>query len=208
MSGVRELPLTHVSDARIAQGLVEGDARAAAAAWDRFHRLVRGLIRRMLGEDEVEDRVQEVFLRLIRQAKTIQRPEALRSFIVGMTLRVARSELRKRRVRRILMLSSPSEMPIIAHHPDMEAREALRRLLTLLDRLGTEERLAFVLRSAEGMALDEVAQHLGCSLATAKRRILRATDQLETWVQGDAALLGYLRPKTRPEVRREPQSHC
>ena len=41
----------------------------------------------------------------------------------------------------------------------------------VLDAVTIEGRLAWTLRHVEGMTLPEVAQHCGCSLATAKRRI-------------------------------------
>lgn len=41
----------------------------------------------------------------------------------------------------------------------------------ILDRLPAAERLAWSLRHVDGERLDEVAEHCGCSLATAKRRI-------------------------------------
>jgi RNA polymerase sigma-70 factor (ECF subfamily) len=49
----------------------------------------------------------------------------------------------------------------------------------LFERLSADERIALVLRRVEGMALPEIAEHTGLSLATVKRRLKAAEERLE-----------------------------
>jgi RNA polymerase sigma-70 factor (ECF subfamily) len=58
--------------------------------------------------------------------------------------------------------------------------------------LGDRDRIAFVLQNMEGLTLEESAQSLGVSLATLKRRLARASQRIEFFVQRDAALSSYL----------------
>ena len=58
-----------------------------------------------------------------------------------------------------------------------ESRETVRRVYAILDRLAADLRIAFTLRFVERHSLAEVAALTGCSLATAKRRISRATQR-------------------------------
>jgi RNA polymerase sigma-70 factor (ECF subfamily) len=58
--------------------------------------------------------------------------------------------------------------------PDLEASEALRTTYRLLSSLNIDEQIAFTLRFIEGMELREVAGACGVSLATTKRRLVRA----------------------------------
>jgi RNA polymerase sigma-70 factor (ECF subfamily) len=57
--------------------------------------------------------------------------------------------------------------------PDAEARRAVTRICEVLDEVDERGRMAFVLRHVEGYELTEVAQSLGCSLATAKRSLAK-----------------------------------
>src|SRR5689334_18989568 len=78
---------------------------AAGRLWDRHSPMVRRILRRILGPTaDVEDAVQDAFLRLFRDLSSLRDPSALRSFLIGITLHVAKSELRKRRARRWLLL--------------------------------------------------------------------------------------------------------
>src|SRR5262245_34542217 len=103
LASVHRLPLANADDAAIARAAAEGHAGAASIAWDRFSPLVRGLLRRSFGpQTDVEDLLQEVFLRFFRQLPTLRDPAAVRSFLIGITIRVVGTELRRRRVRRWL----------------------------------------------------------------------------------------------------------
>lgn len=179
----------------MARAVLEGQPGAPAAAWDRFSPLVRGLLRRSLGPgNDVEDHVQEVFLRFFREIPRLREVSLARSFLVGITVRVARSELRRRRFRRWLSLTDDGAIPDIAAPTSEAARDALRRLYALLDRVADDERLAFVLRHFEGFELTEVAAGLGVSLATAKRRVARVTAHVHAQISRDPVLAAYLAP--------------
>lgn len=182
------------------------DPAAERMLWDRFSSLVRGLLRRGLGPDElVEDGVQECFLRLFENIARVEEASALRSYVVSVTLNILRMELRRRKMRTFfgffshervededaIRLSTPSADPA--------ERFALARLYEILGRLRTEERLAFVLRHVEGMELTEVAGALGVSLATAKRRIARASRRVTAQVERDPVLAEYLSRREPPE---------
>jgi RNA polymerase sigma-70 factor (ECF subfamily) len=87
-------------------------------------------------------------------------------------MRTTLTELRRRRVRRWLRLSNDGVLPEPAGlSGDPRAKEAVRRLYAVLDELPDRERLAFVLRHAEGNELTETAALLGVSLASRQSRL-------------------------------------
>jgi RNA polymerase sigma-70 factor (ECF subfamily) len=182
-------------DAAVARALAEGQPPAAVIAWDRYAPLVRGVLCRSIGIDaDVEDLVQEVFLRFFSQIGALRDPAALRPFLIGITLHVVGSELRRRRVRRWLRLTDDGNLPERVSGDDGdEARAAVRRLYAILDRLDDAGRLIFVLRHIEGLELTEVAASLGTSLATTKRRLAKVTARVQAMVERDPALAEYVR---------------
>jgi RNA polymerase sigma-70 factor (ECF subfamily) len=182
------------SDADLVYALRAGEPGAAQAIWDRHSTTVHRFLLRALGRpsEEVEDLTQEVFLRVLTRADVIREPAALREFIVSVAVRVLRWELRRRWVRRVVRLSEGGQLPEVAvPGADHEARQALARCYAILDRLGTRERLAFVMCCLEDMTMDEVAERLGTSLSTAKRAVGRATAIVSAQVGQDANLRDY-----------------
>jgi RNA polymerase sigma-70 factor (ECF subfamily) len=187
-------PRAETTDAELVSRAIEGDGEAAAAIWSRYIVLVRTILRRGLGTNDVDDISQEVFINLYRSLADLRDCKSLRSFIIGITLHLAGTELRRRRARAWLRLTptgSLSDYDVPACD-DPEARRALGRLYRILDQLGTRARLAFILRYIQGMELTEVADALRISLATAKRQLARASSRVFTLVKGDAALTEYL----------------
>lgn len=191
---VRELRAAPLDDASLARRAAEGHPAAARAVWDRYSRMVRGLLRRTLGPDQdVEDLLQESFLRFFQSVGGLRDPSLLASFLVGITLRVARSELRRRRVRRILRLTDPAELPEPVGPPsDEAARRAVRDLYAVLDGVQPDTRIVFVLRFVERLELTEIAVALDCSLATAKRRIARAEEIVQRRIARTPDLAAWL----------------
>lgn len=170
---------------------------AAGRLWDRHSPVVRRILRRILGPTvDVEDAVQDAFLRLFRDLSSLRDPAALRSFLIGITLHVGKSELRKRRARRWLLLGdaiaqAEPEAYTDPHYP--EQRAALVRLYEVLDRVGAERRVVFVLRFVEELELAEISAVLGCSLSTTKRRVADAAERVSALARNDPLLAPYVR---------------
>jgi len=156
--------------------------------------MVRGMLRRSLGpSNDVEDLVQEVFLGFFQSVKDLRDPSAMRSFLIGITLRTAGSSLRRKRVRRWLFLTDTGTVPEAAGAPeDTDAREALSRLYAVLDKIDDQGRLAFVLRHFEGYELTEVAAALDCSLATIKRKLAKSQERVHAMLARDPVLAKYI----------------
>jgi RNA polymerase sigma-70 factor, ECF subfamily len=179
-----------LADADLVALALARDPRAGGLVWDRYARTVHGVLQRALGPGhDVEDRAQDVFLVFFRNVESLRDPSALRPFLIGIALRTARTELRKRRVRRWLHLSPDGDLPEVpTGGGEHRARAALRRLYAVLDTLSDRERLAFVLRHAEGYELTETASLLGVSLATVKRVLSRAEARVEAAARDDDLL--------------------
>jgi RNA polymerase sigma-70 factor (ECF subfamily) len=126
--------------------------------------------------------------------------------VVAITVHYIRSQFRKRRVRRLFGLYGDPGMPA-APLPEAVANPAaplaLRALYRALDRLPTDERLAFTLRFFEGAELAEGAQLASVSVATFKRRLTAAKRRLWTLTGEDPLLAPYLATDAACAVRAE-----
>jgi RNA polymerase sigma-70 factor (ECF subfamily) len=179
-------------DVALVRDVVAGAPGAPARLWDRYAALVHGSVSRSLGPDaDVDDLVQEVFLRLFDRLHTLRDASALRSFVYSIVVRVLRHELRRRWVRRIMRpLDRDVDEPAGPIASD-DSREAVRRLYRILDRLDGKERTAYVLRQIEGLTLEETATAAGVSLATIKRTLARASLRVDAELRADPMLRRY-----------------
>jgi RNA polymerase sigma-70 factor (ECF subfamily) len=141
---------------------------------------VAALAARLAGRaGEVEDIVQDVFFHCARKIHTIPTVADSRPWLRTVTVRVVRKRLRRRKWAAWFHSSEDglADLPYRGLGP--EERTMLHGLYAALDKLPLDERLAWTLRHIEGATLDEVALGCDCSLATAKRRIAKASVTLE-----------------------------
>lgn len=190
---VDQAQLAEPDDTALVQAASAREQWAATAIWNRYAPMVYGLLDRALGSaGESEDLTQEVFLRVFAAIGKLRDPSALRSFIYSAALRMLRWHLRSKRIRRLLTLSDSGQLPDRASAAtDSEGRELLRRFYRLLDTLSANDRTAFVLRHIEGLSLQEIVIATGASLATVKRRVRRASNEVGTLAKADPELVHY-----------------
>ncbi len=185
------------TNTELVRALGARDPRAAVLAWRRHSPKIFRIVQRTLGSNgDAEDLTQDIFLRVFSRIGTLRDPEAFSSFVLSIALRMIKHHLRYRNVRKILM-----GVPEVPDTPvpglDLDARRTLRRFYEILDTLPADERLVFALRHIEGMTLAEVASASGVSLATAKRRLQRASARLAKKALQDPALARYSSRMTR-----------
>ncbi len=179
------------TDRDLVAALGAGEPWAMAETWNRFAPMVLTTARRALGSrTEAEDVVQDVFIQVFRKACTLRDPDSLRSFIYSFAVRVLKAELRRRKIRGWLLFLPDAPLDCGARTLDVEARDLLRKLYALLDRLSPRNRLAFVLRRMEAMTVEEIAATMDISTSTAKRAIAHAVNRLSRWVDADPELAG------------------
>jgi len=189
---VVELPVAGLDDEELLRQLKNSRASAFRELFDRHGRLVRGVLIRMLSaQADVDDLTQETLLVVVRRVDQIRDPAALRSFVYSVAVRVARNELRRRAVRRwIPWADAPHEARTVPPR-DAVASEAVQRIYSVLERMSSELRIAFVLRFVEQHDLADGARLAGCSLATFKRRVSRAKARFESVARRDPALVDW-----------------
>lgn len=174
------------NDRELVAAVLAGDPEAALELYQTHAENVRRLLWQLLGPDpELEDVTQQVFLAVADSLHRLDKPGSLGSWIVGITIRTARREIRRRQKWRRHRDLSPQETPESTAPSTAADQHRVTRTLQILDTLDPAERIAFVLRYAEGYRLGEIATACDCSLATVKRRIGRARSSVHALAQQD-----------------------
>jgi RNA polymerase sigma factor (sigma-70 family) len=160
--------------------LARGDGEAFAALVVRHGPMVRGVCRRVLGDDHAaEDALQATFLVLARRAASVRPRSAVASWLHGVARRVAlkarTAESRRRRH------ETRAAVPACGGGDLLDALSA-RELLALLDeevtRLPEAYRAPVVLCGLEGRSQDDAARLLGWTPGSVKGRLERGRRRL------------------------------
>lgn len=173
-------PAQGPADEQLVAAVASGDQEALRLLYRRYVRPVSALAARLVGDlPATEEIVQEVFVRVWRQAATF-RPEraSFATWLLGITHHLAVDELRRRRVRQARQAApnalgerEPAETPDLAAMVD---RGALRgRVRAALGQLTPDQREAIVLAYYGGLTQVEIAARLAEPLGTIKSRIRR-----------------------------------
>jgi RNA polymerase sigma-70 factor (ECF subfamily) len=185
-------PPAALEDAELVRAALAGDGRASRIIWRRYLPLVRSRLGRALGSHDVDDHVQEVFLRLFEYLAELRDPTALRSFLIGITLRIAGTEMRRRRSRGWLTLTATGELPEPRENNDFaddgETRQIAEKLRAVLGKLNDQSYRFFELRFMEERELVEVAEAMNVSLATAKRHLARVVTRVQAMAEREPVL--------------------
>ncbi|PIE20090.1 MAG: RNA polymerase subunit sigma [Proteobacteria bacterium] len=199
---VRHLPIGDSAEALV-KALRDGHPHAAATLYDRYAAHVRRVLARTLGVDhELDDALQDSFVQALRGVARLEEPRRLQAWLTSVAVFTARGLIRRRARRRWLALSSPERLAEReAPMASSEDREALRATYAILDTLKADDRIAFALRTIDGMTLEEVAAACGCSLATAKRRIKRAEQRFVARARRHPTLAAWLETGDRWRTR-------
>jgi RNA polymerase sigma-70 factor (ECF subfamily) len=165
----------------------DGERGAQEELYRRYVRMVYGLVLRMHPrEAEVDDVVQDVFVIVLARFDRIDNPQAFAAFLQGVAVRTILKRVRRERLLRRLGLRAPEPLEpdlLISEKTAPDVAAEARILYVRVERLPAEERVAFLLRKVEGLELTTIAEQMGISLATVKRRLARAEALIQEGLQ-------------------------
>lgn len=178
-----------MSDHRLLEATKAGDEVAFAEIVRRYRNQITNYVYRMTNDyDLAVDLAQETFMRVYAAAERYQTSFAFSTYIYRIATNLAISELRRRKRRRLVSLTSffkeresPSEsceldMPDAAQLQDVTVVEDERRaaVARAIATLPEKYRAPLVLRDVEERSYEEIARILQMSEGTVKSRINRA----------------------------------
>ena len=170
------------SDAALVLSAAAGERWAQEALYRRYARLVNGLAYRLMPNPaDSSDLAQDAFVEAFRNLHRLQNHQAFAAWLRSIVIRIAHKRVRRQRLMARLGLRRPEAVDldaVVSRAAPPDVRAELRTIYGILGELAIEDRTAVILRRVEGMAIGEIAEHMGRSLATVKRRLASAEAHL------------------------------
>ncbi|HEY3282870.1 MAG TPA: sigma-70 family RNA polymerase sigma factor [Armatimonadota bacterium] len=191
------------TDEQLTYRMVEGEREALGLLFDRHHPALYSFLWHLVGDPTAaEDLVQESFARLWHSRRRVDPRRSLRAWLFTLARNAALNHLKRRGRETPFTSLSEGELRRVSEVPDTtlsgspEAalvsgclRDVVRQALQVLPE---EQRVAVLLREAEGCSYREVGEVLGCSEGNARVITCRARQALRS------TLLPRLREEEEP----------
>lgn len=181
------MPAVPTSDAELIQHCLRGQTSAFQALYRRYQRPVRGTLFQLCGEAELDDLVQEVFLRAWKGLPKFRQSAQFSTWLYRITWNVATDRRRTQGKAR----SQPLLPPLVPrsdqskltqlHYEDLLQRG--------LQALSLDHRSVLVLHDLEDLPQQEVASILNIPKGTVKSRLHHARLALRTFLQQEGVQL-------------------
>lgn len=167
-------------DAVLIRRVMSGDTRAYAGLVERYRNRLGRYAYRMLGNSaDVEEVLQDSFVRAYRSLHRCDDPERFGAWIFGIMVNRCRT-LGAQRARREQTLIQDDDLVSRASVRDRTEDAALREAINwALTQLSPEHREAFLLKHVEDLSYEEMSQLTGTGVSALKMRVLRAREQLQ-----------------------------
>ncbi len=171
------------SDALIVRAVLAGDAEAFRVLVDRHHDRLLRVATHLLGDaDDAEDAVQDAFVRAYRHLGGYREQDRFGSWV----LRIVVNQCRTRATKAARYVPFDAERLAESEHAaqvtDLSAvdvrTEQQAELAYALAQLGAEQREAIVLRFADELSYEEIAELTGVGVSALKMRVQRAVIRL------------------------------
>jgi len=177
-------------DRQLVERAQRGDKRAFELLVDKYQRRLGRLLSRFIRDPaEVEDVMQEAFIKAYRALPAFRGDSAFYTWLYRIGINTAKNYLAA--MGRRAPTSTDMEAEEAEGHVDGErlrdlntpenlllSREIADTVNSTIDSLPEELRTAIQLREMEGMSYEEIASIMGCPIGTVRSRIFRAREAI------------------------------
>ena len=177
-----------VSDRTLVERAQTGDKAAfdllVVKYYSRLSRLLSRFVRRT---DEIEDLVQETFIKAYRALPNFRNDSAFYTWIYRIAVNTAKNYFASmsRQIPAFSDMSTedPTQLETLPLMQDvstpehlMMTKEIMHTVSDTIESLPNELRTAIVLREIEGLSYEEIAEAMDCPVGTVRSRIFRARE--------------------------------
>jgi len=176
-------------DALLVERCLKGDERAYGTLLGRYRRVVYSLVYRMVGNaEEAQDLAQEAFIRAFRNLASYDRSRSFSNWLLKIASNLTIDFHRKRRLKTVSLAvgeddETGRELELKDTAPsvldEMLEDEEARQTDGLVRSLPEHYRIVVLLRHAQDLSYEEIADTLGLPVGTVKARLHRARAMLK-----------------------------
>jgi len=176
------------TDVQLVAAVFDGNTAAFSVLVNRHHERVFNTAYGLVGDlDEADDLAQEAFLKAFRSLRRFRGQSLFSTWLYRIAVNCCLDFLKSKHRRSSVSLDENLEyqdFPRIGINKaqdadiDVQRRELQEILERALSNLPEEYRVTFVLREIEGLAYEEIADLLKCSVGTVKSRLFRGRTKL------------------------------
>ena len=160
-------------DGKLVRSALAGDSSAFSRLYERYGRVIHGLLLARVGRDEVEDLVQDVFLTAWRRLDGLRDPAAFGGW-VAMIARNRATDFHRRSAEHV-------ELPAnLESRGEASERAEANAALAAIRALPEAYRETLTLRLVEGLTGPEIAERTGLTPASVRVNLHRGMKLLRT----------------------------
>ncbi len=180
--------LEQLSDEDLIEHFQQGDTGAYELIVRRYKNQLSNFVFRFLGtQEDAEDVVQETFLRVFRNRFAYTRVAKFSTWIYTIAGNLARTELRRRKRRRLFSISSLGledrdyEIADDDLNPEAQANSTLQEEIIQreIGKLSPKFREVIILRDVQELSYEEISKIIRVPIGTVKSRVNRARLRLQ-----------------------------
>jgi len=163
------------------------DIKAFNELYDKYSGMVASVAYSYLGSaDEVEDVIQETFLRVYKGIKRFKGDALLSTWIYKIAINVCKDMLNRRKRKAVELMDSQEMLDWMhyntakeRHLDDLRTEELKKVLSKALNMLSNEDRMLITLRDVDALSYEEIGKRLGKPVGTVKSRLFYARKRLK-----------------------------
>ena len=177
-------------DAELVARVRGGDDWAKEALYRRHLNSVWAVVLTMLGNPaEAEDVVQDAFIVALADIGKLREADRFGPWLMRIALHQVHRRYRRRRIRQTFGITwgveDASLDAFCSSDCPPEVRAELGKISRILESLSPRNRIAWILRFVEGCSFEEIAERIGSSVSTARRRVAAANSRLRKRIVWD-----------------------
>jgi RNA polymerase sigma-70 factor (ECF subfamily) len=193
----------YVDDVLLVDRCLTGEPAASRELFRRHRGRVHACLFRVLGTNrDMDDLLQDAFLQVFQSLRGWRAEASLATWVDRVAVRVAYRYLSQkgRRVQTDPLVDDDAagvDERGYTEGPGARrqlARDGIKRLYEVLDRLSPAARLAFTLHEIDGRTIAETAELVGSTVTATKLRVWRARKTIEAAAANDPVLSEFLQP--------------
>jgi RNA polymerase sigma-70 factor, ECF subfamily len=190
---VGKSPVEIITDEKLIARFQEGDLNAFEEIVHRYQGQLINFVGRLLNDRiTAEDIVQETFLRVYRNKHRYKEIARFSTWIYTIAGNLARTELRRRKIRNVFSISQRGDTEKDYEIPDtdidlekqVEGTMDKDIILKEITELPVYFREVIILRDIQDLSYEEISQILRVPLGTVKSRVNRGRTQIQKKLKG------------------------